>query len=101
MRPTEAEALAERILAAIPTWLGGPDHLFHAQKADRNRVASDLRAYRRADEGLRDHSVVVDGTCAICHLDAAPCPDDRRYTEARDDALAGLKRSAALYGVTP
>lgn len=85
MTPDEAEALAQRILAVIHDggWSGVPDYM-------RERVASDLA-------GLRQHGP-DEPLCSWSH--------DASYThdgDVCDDALryaAGLRRTAALYGVS-
>lgn len=77
----EAEQLAGAALAAIDqAYDGQPNEI---GRADRERVKSDLA-------GLRRH------TPALCEwLCPAPgeCPDRRAFTD-------GLRRTAALYGVT-
>lgn len=93
MTPAEAEALAAATLAAI----AADDQAFldrfghhppydspreKHRRVDRERVASDLA-------GLRAHGPADD-----CGWGERPCPDRRRYAD-------GLRRTAALYGVTP
>lgn len=79
MTPAQAADLAARTIEAIDVDFGMPDTL----AADRERVASDL-------DGLRHHAAP-----SVCSPDEPrPCPDARRYAD-------GLRRTAALYGVTP
>lgn len=80
MTLTEAEDLAARTLAAIEhyVWDTYDDFRRKHWTADRERVASDLA-------GLRD-CFPLTYDCDMRHA--------RRYT-------ASLRRTAALYGVTP
>jgi hypothetical protein len=87
-----AQALAERTLAAIDADALDDtyDDGIH-RDANRERVASDLA-------GLRQHFETYDG-CDWCRMHGYgamlwPCPDATRYAD-------GLRRTAALYGVTP
>lgn len=70
----------DRVVMNVP-W---SDRVF---AADRERVGSDLA-------GLREHNPME---CALCHQHhrgwAQACPDALRYAE-------GLRRTAALYGVS-
>jgi hypothetical protein len=85
---SEAEALAKRIIAVIDSrW---QETLFEGKHgtSDRERIASDL-------EGLRMHfhnggEPGLDG--CMCGQ-RWPCPDAVRYAD-------GLRRTAALYGVS-
>lgn len=83
----DAERLAERTLAAI-----GNTYPPLAADTDRERVASDLA-------GLRRHaSDSISSECQWClggtgEYDGWPCADARSYSD-------GLRRTAALYGVT-
>lgn len=93
----DAERLAERTLAAIDV-AAAPhsttDRVLLVYTADRERIASDLA-------GLREHSgdqsdAESEASCNPCWwmaLRGATCADARRYSD-------GLKRTAALYGVT-
>lgn len=90
MTPAEAEDLAARTLAAIDACSEFSSVHRMGYAADRERVASDLA-------GLRQHYPFTDGIGRECCHDSSrpmPCPDARRYAD-------GLKRTAALYGVTP
>lgn len=85
MTPDVAADLAARTLAAIDE--PGPfrQHFARMHAADRERVASDLA-------GLRDHTT-AGGWCSV-HDYWLGCDDAARYAD-------GLRRTAALYGVTP
>lgn len=108
--PEQVEAFGARILAEInnPGWL---DFLTDDRlAADRKRVESDVRAYRRNTEGLAEHVSVeqsygddADTVCNAClvNVEDAPCSDAARYTEGRDEAWQNLRDTSALYGVTP
>ena len=83
----EAERLAELLLEGLSSWTTftvGGDGTRRWLVADRERVASDLA-------GIRRHHTETD-VCAVDWL-TWPCADARRYSD-------GLKRTAALYGVT-
>ncbi len=89
----EAEDLLARTLAAIDHYApvavavtktyGNPNSII----ADRERVASDL-------DGPRVHQAYQEA-CEGCYgATGWPCDDARRYS-------GGLRRTAALYGVSP
>ena len=114
MTREEFVAFAARITAAIDTrdLSGAMPWRVRVFAADRERVASDLAGYLRALDGLAEHEQIHPAAtfCERCteldHLTrivqmAWPCPDARRYTEDRDDRLAGLTRTGALYGEKP
>lgn len=87
MTPAEAEALAERTLAAINRRCGPCEQCTVeecATAADRERVASDLAGWQAHALNLGNHDDHGD--------DGDECPDARRYAD-------GLLRTAALYGV--
>ena len=67
-----------------------------SKRTDRKRVACDLKGYLRALEGLAD----CEDACWRCDKDSDAHVADhtRRYTEERDDCLAGLTETGALYG---
>jgi hypothetical protein len=109
----QAEALAARVVAVVDQDCGCTDPLFECDcggrwLADRERVASALRAIRRAEEGLREHRQVGAEQFVSSRLWCdthesfvpAPCRDRIRWQEAHGDAWADLRRTAALYGVT-
>lgn len=84
----QAEDLAARTLAAIDAAYRGCPPTLPDYAADRERVQSDLA-------GLQQHVYSpIHGVCRCQPLGAdQPCPDARRYAD-------GLRRTAALYGVT-
>jgi hypothetical protein len=80
--PAEAEALAERTVAAIDA------DTRYETLADRERVASDLAGLRRHQPEAPDGYA-----CASCRTSGLwPCPDAHAFSD-------GLLRTAALYGV--
>jgi hypothetical protein len=110
--PQQAGAYAEKVLAAIEQSCDGTledvSHVLH------DLVLSALRALHRAQEGLEQHAVAPwwdpdfmgsdPAPCGFCTYDDRrvqwPCPDARRYAEARDDALDDLRRVGQLYAVS-
>jgi hypothetical protein len=80
MTPAEAETLAARTLHAIDAELTR-----YEASADRERVASDLLGLREVCAYWRTNGLEGDPT-GHSH--------GRRYAD-------GLKRTAALYGITP
>lgn len=98
-----AEDLAARTKAAIDATAAVNGYPRDCVAADRERVESDLRAFHRAEGGLSGgRHRESGGSCGFCvYVSSAtwPCPDAVRYAEARDDAWAGLVRTARLYGV--
>lgn len=83
MTPQETEALAARTLTAIGSVMHGTADAA-TRAADRERVASDL-------DGCRRH-FLSGSECGWCEIAPYPCPDFLTFT-------AGLRRTAALYGV--
>lgn len=84
MTTDQAADLAARTLAAIDANADAGDGIGDESHAvDRERVASDLA-------GLRGHNNVGTDWC-VCETPF--CPDAARYAD-------GLRRTAALYGVT-
>lgn len=79
--PEVSADLAARALAAIDLYWGEDPATLDVRTADRERVASDLAGLRTHTDCLHD-----DGD-RTCH-------DKRRYAD-------GLRRTAALYGLTP
>lgn len=99
MNGEEATAFAARVTAAMGT--AGPNVWEDDQQvAD---LASDLAGYLRALDGLERHFPVDAAYYTVCNCDnkTESCADARRYTDERDDRLARLTRTGALYGVTP
>jgi hypothetical protein len=107
--PQQAEAYAEKVLAALDRQPQCADevHCSVCQHEDdaRQQVHSALRALHRAEEGLALHEPMYqDGGGPYCNVaycefvEGWPCPDARRYAEARDDALDDLRRLGRLYG---
>ena len=89
---TLAEALAERVLAVLdapPTDL--PAWADRIQTMDRERVVSDLAGLRA--HPVRPRSGFPTPACGACLRFDWPCPDAQRY-------LDGLRRTAALYGIS-
>lgn len=95
----EAEALADRTLAAIDDWAESGLRRQERAAADQERVASDLaglRQHARApwwDPEFSDPDDPI--PCGACTFDIRrvtwPCDDARRYSD-------GLRRTATLYG---
>jgi hypothetical protein len=126
--PQQADAYAEKVLAVVNTAERSTldsGSFYSRFTDDRERVHSALRALHRAEEGLEQHAfyradgVTCDSECDVCArgdghvIDACdwchdweggvyawPCPDARRYAEARDDALDDLRRIGRLYGIS-
>ncbi len=98
----EAEAFAARTLAAIERMYGAAYARKERGDADRERVVSNIEGLRRHDDSQGDEWVDPDegpqpSRCSWCTYDDRaidwPCTDARRYSD-------GLRRTAALYGVT-
>ena len=96
----EATEYAARITAAI-TDIGEAPHdddpSTDYRDADLRRVTSDLAGYLRALDAL----VGMRAGHRSCVSTSHGCVSCRRYFKWRDDHLAALIETGALYGVTP
>lgn len=101
MTPDQAADLAARTLATIGVRQKCdrgeecPSPRCKTFNADRERVASDLAGLREHQPFQYDDLTGCDACCVEpTHWVPWLCPDAARYAD-------GLRRTAALYGVTP